>query len=146
MGPTEGRLCLKQIICWILLLILTAGFVGATEEPEEETPEKESRWSKFVDDEDHSLDLSEWLQSSYGFLPVPLILTEPAIGVGLGAALAFFHDFNTPKEHRGTDRAKDYADLPPSMSAVVGAYTTNESWFAALGHEGSYRQERVRLE
>jgi len=101
-------------------------------------------WSKFIDKEDHALDLSEWLLEDHGFLPVPLILTEPAIGVGFGFALAFFHDFNTPKEYRGTDEAAEYADMPPSVSALAGAYTSNDSWLAGGGHVGSYKQDRIR--
>ena len=49
-------------------------------------------WSQFIDPEDNNLDLSKWLiQNAYGFLPIPIIITEPALDNGLGLAGAFFH-------------------------------------------------------
>lgn len=48
-----------------------------------------------IDPEDGKLDVSNYLASANGFLPVPIIITEPAVGYGLGAAIAYFHQ---PKE------------------------------------------------
>ena len=41
-----------------------------------------------VDPDDGMLDMSAYLASARGFLPVPILMTEPAIGVGLGLAVA----------------------------------------------------------
>ena len=46
----------------------------------------------FTDPEDGALDASEWLLDRSGFLPVPIIITEPAIGYGGGAAVLFFRE------------------------------------------------------
>jgi|GEM_PF-6816001 len=35
--------------------------------------------------------MSRWLLEHRGFLPVPVIITDPAVGNGGGLALAFFH-------------------------------------------------------
>ena len=43
-----------------------------------------SFWSQFRDPQDGALDVSEWLASKTGFLPVPIIITEPAVGLGGG--------------------------------------------------------------
>ncbi|MCF7752154.1 outer membrane protein assembly factor [Bacillus subtilis subsp. subtilis] len=43
------------------------------------------------DPEDGHLDLSRWLLDHRGFLPVPIVITDPAVGNGGGVALAFFH-------------------------------------------------------
>ncbi|MEL4017275.1 hypothetical protein AAE045_24455, partial [Dryocola clanedunensis] len=49
------------------------------------------RASLFRDAEDGRFDMSRWLLEHRGFLPVPIIVTDPAVGNGGGVALAFFH-------------------------------------------------------
>jgi hypothetical protein len=34
--------------------------------------------------------------------------------------------------------------LPPSMTAVAGAYTENESWFGGVLHMGTYKRDTIR--
>ena len=55
-----------------------------------------------IDPEDGMLDASDYLASASGFLPIPIIITEPAVGFGLGAAVAYFHAPKEldPEEHR----------------------------------------------
>ena len=45
--------------------------------------------SKFVSSEDGWLDVSGFLDEKYGFLPVAIPITEPAVGYGAAVALAF---------------------------------------------------------
>jgi hypothetical protein len=44
----------------------------------------------FTDPEDGAFDVSEWLLERKGFLPVPILISEPAIGYGGGVAALFF--------------------------------------------------------
>ena len=44
-----------------------------------------------IDPQDGMLDASDYLASARGFLPIPIIITEPAVGYGLGLAVAYFH-------------------------------------------------------
>ncbi|WP_380052755.1 hypothetical protein ACFE33_09690 [Falsihalocynthiibacter sp. SS001] len=44
----------------------------------------EGFWDKFIDPDDNMLDLSQFLQRG-GFVPLPVIITEPAVENGLGA-------------------------------------------------------------
>src|SRR5262245_60878179 len=46
---------------------------------------------EFRDPSDGRIDMSRWLLSRRGALPVPLIITEPAVGYGAGLGLVFFH-------------------------------------------------------
>ena len=57
-----------------------------------------------VDPDDGMLDMSAYLASARGFLPVPTLMTEPAIGVGLGLAIAYFHAPQTPHVGRAAGR------------------------------------------
>ncbi|WP_455219757.1 hypothetical protein, partial [Kaarinaea lacus] len=113
---------------------------------------------RFIDPEDGMFDTSEWLLTHRGFLPVPIIITEPAVDNGLGIALAFFHepkkskDDNANENGKGDKAADDelnesYSErksLPPSISAVMGAYTGNDSWMAGGLHWGSWKNDSIR--
>jgi len=46
----------------------------------------------FRDPQDGAFDASEFLLDKKGFLPVPIVITEPAVGFGGGAALLFFRE------------------------------------------------------
>ena len=40
----------------------------------------------FISKEDGAVDMSAFLNSTTGFLPIPIIITEPAVGFGGGLA------------------------------------------------------------
>lgn len=40
----------------------------------------------YIDAEDDKLDMSDWLLQQHGWLPVPTLITEPAVGHGLALA------------------------------------------------------------
>jgi hypothetical protein len=100
----------------------------------------------FIDPKDGALDASNWLVDRRGFLPIPLIITEPAVGFGIGAGLLFFHESKETKEESQVEKIDDNETLklPPSISGVFGGYTENESWFVGGGHFGSWYQDRMR--
>jgi hypothetical protein len=97
--------------------------------------------SQFIDKEDGWLDASEWLiENAYGFLPVPIIITEPAVDNGLGMAGVFFHK---PKE---TDKQQEKGKaLLTDITAVAAAYTGNDSWFVGGGHFNTMQDDTVRF-
>ena len=45
---------------------------------------------RFTDPEDGQLDMSDFLLKHKGALPVPIVITEPAVGYGFGLGLLFF--------------------------------------------------------
>lgn len=103
----------------------------------------------FIDPEDGMLDLSHYLAEKKGFLPIPIIITEPAVGFGAGVALVFLHDplsgrvteGDTFKPQSVDDRGKL---IPPSISAVFGAYTENDTWLAGGAHMGVWKNDNIR--
>ena len=103
-----------------------------------------SFFSQFKDPKDGALDLSNFLVEKRGFMPVPLFISDPAVGYGGGAALLFFHKSAYDKEKDKDTDEDDMLELPPSISAVAGAYTENESWMLAGGHFGSWRNDSIR--
>jgi hypothetical protein len=90
----------------------------------------------FTDPVDGWFDATAFLREKYGFLPVPIIMTEPAFGYGGGAALTFMHG---PLAAQEGEKQK-----PPSMSMVAGAGTENGTWMTGAGHMGSWFEDRVR--
>lgn len=82
------------------------------------TVRAESSESKFKDPQTGEFDVSVWLESRAGFLPVPTIITEPAVGFGAGVFMSFFHPTkDSLKWERAPDGATDEAKafIPPSM-------------------------------
>ncbi len=88
--------------------------------------------SKFIDTTDNSFDVSNWLIQKQGFLPIPSIVTEPAVGYGIAGGLLFFHSSFSDKKG------------PPSISGVGGAYTENGTWAAGLFHAGFWKDDNIR--
>ena len=89
----------------------------------------------FTSDEDGAFDVSKYLASRYGFLPVPMLITEPAIGYGAGLNLMFLHDtFGSSLERKS----------PPSISGVAAIATENGTKVGAAYHLGFWNQDRLR--
>lgn len=76
-----------------------------------------------IDPVDGQLDVSKWLDSAWGFMPVVIPITEPAVGYGLAGAGVFFHEKLTT--------SKDGNVYLPAVSGVLGLATENGS--RALG-------------
>lgn len=128
----------------LFALSLTSGqLVLAQEVADESDSEPESSEEK-KDDSDKG-------QAGYRLLPIPIIITEPAIGEGLGVALALFHPV---KQGKGNDtRAltidtiSEYStprQAPPVVTGVAGAYTNSKSWFGGVGHTNNWRNDSIR--
>ncbi len=117
----------------VALLVFLAGPVGAS----------------FLDDlkdpKDGAFDVSQMLDSPAGFLPVPIIITEPAVGYGAGLAILYFHgsgkiETDTTDMDWETPRQFDV----PNITAVAGMGTENGTWAVGGGHFGSWFKDRVR--
>ncbi|WP_309496659.1 BamA/TamA family outer membrane protein [Sulfurovum sp.] len=89
----------------------------------------------FVSDEDGKFDVSDFLSTKYGFMPVPIIVTEPAVGYGGGLNLLFLHDSLASSIERKS---------PPSISGVVAAGTENGTRFGAAYHLGFWKEDTIR--
>lgn len=102
--------------------------------------------SKFTDPEDGKFDMSNMLLSHKGVLPVPDIITEPAIGYGVGLGVLYF---SSPKGHtevgdeaQSTDSAKKMS--PPNITGVGAFGTGTHSWGVGLMHFHTWNEDRIR--
>jgi len=91
-----------------------------------------SKTKLFRDSLDGAFDISNWLGSKKGFLLVPSIITEPAVGYGVAGAAVYFH--SSYSEKKG----------PPSMTGVIGAGTENGTWATGAFHIGYWNHDRIR--
>ena len=96
----------------------------------------------FSDPEDGQLDMSDFLLEHKGALPVPVVITEPAVGYGLGLGLLFF---SGPAGDQ-PDAAGDHSGnrVPPNVTALGGLYTTNGTWAGAAAHFHTWDNDRFR--
>ena len=116
---------LKTLLC--LLAALTAAPAHA---------------QSFTDPEDGALDMSEFVIDYKGFLPVPLIITEPAVGYGGGLGLMFVR--NSLRERVAEGKQTGHV-TPPDVFGVAFAATENGTKFAAAGGMFSFgEQDRWR--
>ena len=81
---------------------------------------KEEKKAMMHDTLDGQLDFSSFLIDANGFIPVPYIITEPALG-GFGVAVIPVF-INSSKSKYATSRT------PPDITGAIGMYTANDSW------------------
>src|SRR5947207_6131953 len=95
----------------------------------------------FRDPQDGALDASEWLLDRKGFLPVPVVITEPAVGYGAGAALLFFRE---SLRERATKVEPGHKLTPPDI--YVGAIAATENGTKVIGAGGlvTFDEDRWR--
>jgi hypothetical protein len=90
--------------------------------------------SQFLDPTDGQFDLSYFLAQPHAFLPIPVIITEPAVGYGAGAFGAFLR----PRADAGSE-----GWARPNISVVGGLATENGTWLALAGDTSRFVNGRL---
>ncbi len=138
----RARAEVRAFACVALALMLATFAVGATESAPAEANAQDdgSFMSQLHDPEDGKLDLSRWLlEHKAGFLLVPIIITEPAVGTGGGAAALFF------REPTQSDASKERGErLPPNIYGAFAFKTSNGSNGAGVGGSFHFRDATWR--
>lgn len=91
--------------------------------------------SKFKDPDDGHFDVSGFLDTAYGFIPLLVPISDPAVGYGAVGALVFVHG-------KPPEPGEPY--VRPTISTVGAIKTENDTrgWFAA--NIGTWAGGRVR--
>lgn len=76
---------------------------------------------------DHAIDFSDWILNAGGFVPVPYIITEPAVGFGGAIVPVFLHKHKQPQL---VNRPKHAVAIPPDVTGALAFYTASKSWGA----------------
>jgi hypothetical protein len=123
-----------------IALAMLAPALGHAEEPSTGPSEpagaakKQAEDSRFRDPQDGQIDLSSFLENPRSFLPVPVIVTEPAVGYG-GGLIGMF--LRPRKEAGGEGWAR------PNISAIGGFATENGTWGAFAADASRWMNGRL---
>ena len=123
-------------IHWFLvaaILLLSTTFADA------ETSFKEM----FTDPADGAFDMSRFIKTRTGFVPILAPVTEPAVGYGIAGGLVFFHR-KEGEQSPDPPPAGEGRMTPPSLTAVGGFATENGSRGVFGGHRGVWKEDRIR--
>lgn len=116
-----------RIICLSMLLGVSAAGQATNTPPDTNVLAK----SRSIGD----ADLSDFLDKKYGFLPMAMPITEPAVGFGGAVGLAFI------SRPTGQDQP-EY--VRPNITFVGGMGTENGSWGAVAGDLRNWFDDRVQ--
>jgi hypothetical protein len=119
---------------WMLVAALACAF-SSTSQAEDPPDGPAKPVSKFRDPKDGQFDLSTFLATPKRFLPIPLVVTEPAVGYGGGLAGMFVR----PRKQAGSE-----GFARPNMSIVGGIATENGTWMAFAGDSSHWMDDRVQ--
>ena len=92
------------------------------------------------------------------FLVLPIVITEPAIGEGLGMGLIYFHGEKEEETEGGVDKKSRRVSTagsmgktgkekqpPPTATGIFGFYTNNDTHGYGIGHSASLKDDKYRL-
>jgi hypothetical protein len=91
--------------------------------------------AKFRSPEDGWLDMSGFIDQAYGFAPIVMPITEPAVGYGAAGGLMFI-DKPQGEAKAGFGR--------PNITAVGGMGTANGTWGAGAGDSRFWLDDRLQ--
>lgn len=134
----------KIKLYFFISLFLSPAFPSLGNESETNAP---SIMDSIRDPEDGALDFSEYLLKAHGFLPTPIIITEPAVGYGGGLMLLFLHDSIENRAQKVKERNPDGTPIrlpPPSITGALGFGTENGTWGTSLFHLGIWKDDTIR--
>ncbi len=120
----------SKLLAWGLssLIVSPSPALGQTESTN--APDTSARSSKLFSQEDGWLDVSGFMDEAYGFMPVAMPITEPAVGYGLAAGPMFI--------------SKDPDSKRPNITMVGGLVTDNGSWGALAGDYRNWLDGRLQ--
>jgi len=86
---------------------------------------------------DHKLDMSDYLINMHGFVPWPVIISEPSLGsFGLALAIVFISPKKTAK--------KEEQFHFPDITGIAGMWTLNNTWGVGAMRQGSFPRIGMR--
>ncbi len=111
----------------------------ADDEPADDEEPRKGFLSQFKDPEDGKFDVTAGGEGASGIIPIAIPFNEPAVGLGLAAAVAYFHPVKNPPV-----RPPGGPSVPPTTTFAGGAVSDNGTWALAAGHAGIWKEGRVR--
>ncbi len=130
---------MKKIFILFVFLSFSCFIFSQENSIENENTARNWKNLSFKDSVDGAIDLSDWIIYYNGFVPVPIIITEPAVGgFGLGLAPVFI------KQNKPYQIGEKHYPAPPDIITGFGGYTANNSWAAGGGIAMSIPKYRLQ--
>jgi len=123
----------------ILLMLCLCGFISIQVQAQQKTKQKIS----LKDSADGSFDLSDFVIEANGFIPVPYIITEPALG-GFGIAIAPIFLKRRPPYLDSIDGKLERTPIAPDITGGFAGWTVNNTWLAAAFRSGTLIKSRIK--
>ena len=92
---------------------------------------------------DHAFDLSDYIIDANGFVPIPGIITEPALG-GFGGLLAPIFLKKRPPYIDSVNGKRLVTPIAPDITGAVAGYTVNDTWLTAAFRSGTLVKSRIK--
>jgi|LGOV01.1.fsa_nt_gb hypothetical protein len=108
---------------WIIICFVFSS-IGLASEPDR----------VILDKTDDAVDAGAIIKRKQGFLAVPIPISDPTVGTGLGAVALYLHP------QRGDDTIS-----PGATSALFGMYTDTDSWAVGLAHSDYWSENKYRF-
>jgi hypothetical protein len=128
-----NKIVARSVLLLIPLILISAGAVG----------QQKLDKALMIDTLDGKMDLSRFLIEMHGFIPVPFVITEPALG-GFGGGLAAVFLRQRPLVI-DTIRGKAKVNFTrPDITGFAGMYTLNDSYLLGAFHSGTWIKARSK--
>ena len=92
---------------------------------------------------DGAFDVSDYIIDANGFIPIPYIITEPALG-GFGGALIPVFIKKRPPYLDSINGKLERTIVQPDITGGIGAYTVNNTWMLAGFRSGTLIKSRIK--
>lgn len=122
--PGNACFAIASLLTSCFLLLALYGLTVQAQTNDASLPTTTNAPSKFRSAEDGWLDVSQFLQQKYGFLPLALPITEPAVGYGAAGGLMFLSR-PLPQAEDGLGR--------PNITVIGGLGTEKGTWGGFAG-------------
>ena len=121
----------------------TADSSNAEADAADEPKENKGFFDQFIDDEDYRIDFSRFLAKG-GFIPLPIIITEPAVENGFGVAAVFL---TVPKDNpRQVTRRALAAFKTGNGSKAIGYFQSGFGFDGRLNYRIGVGHGKINLE
>ncbi|HEY4286601.1 MAG TPA: hypothetical protein VGN00_05835 [Puia sp.] len=106
--------------------------------------QKHQKVSALIKDSlDGAIDLSDYIIEANGFVPIPYIITEPALGGFGGAVVPVFMKKRPPYVDSSGGKVSR-TPVAPDITGGAAAYTVNNTWLAGLFRSGTFIKSRIK--
>ena len=132
-----------RIATALVLLLFSLTVFGQSAEPDGQVSEDTSDSVEELPEEDEDPGRGR-------FLALPFVITEPAIGEGLGGGVVYFHrddGEDRPRLSSATklSRTGRKQTPPPTATGLFGFYTNNDTAGVGIGHSRTFNNDSWRL-